>query len=142
MTLSYDRLGCGLSEHPDPLNDVQGPAAMEVLHGLFLLSRSGVFGRGFSKVIGVRHFIGSKTTGATLSKYPANFDAILHTRYAFENAPGAGNVVATGLGSVKDVPRLHHLPDGYLVPKSREGVHICFFKYPNFEPAGKIPSKP
>ncbi|KAJ4214123.1 hypothetical protein NW759_010647 [Fusarium solani] len=140
-TLSYDRLGCGLSDHPDPLNEVQGPAAMEVLHGLVSLLRSGAFGQKFDKVIGVGHSIGSKTMEATLAKYRGDFDAILHTGYAFENAPGAGNVVATGLGPAKDVQHLRHLPDGYFVHKSREGIHICFFKYPNFEPASKLPSK-
>ncbi|KAM6505228.1 hypothetical protein FSOLCH5_015147 [Fusarium solani] len=134
-TLSYDQLGCGLSDHPDPLNEVQGPAAMEVLHGLVSLLRSGAFGQKFDKVIGVGHSIGSKTMEATLAKYRGDFDAILHTGYAFENAPGAGNVVATGLGPAKDVQHLRHLPDGYFVHKSREGIHICFFKYPNFEPA-------
>ncbi|KAF0329092.1 hypothetical protein GQ607_003760 [Colletotrichum asianum] len=88
----------------------------------------------FSKVIGVGHSIGSKATEAVISKYPSDFDAIIHTGYAYENAAGAGSVVATGLGSPKDVDHLKHLPDGYLVPKSVEGIHICFFKYPNSDP--------
>ncbi|KAF4842929.1 hypothetical protein CGCSCA4_v008346 [Colletotrichum siamense] len=134
VTLSYDRLGTGLSEHPDPLLEVQTPASVEVLHQLVTMLRSGSFGPQFSKVIGVGHSIGSKATEAVISKYPSDFDAIIHTGYAYENAVGAGSVVATGLGSPKDVDHLKHLPDGYLVPKSAEGIHICFFKYPNFDP--------
>ncbi|KAF4837055.1 hypothetical protein CGCTS75_v001476 [Colletotrichum tropicale] len=134
VTLSNDSLGTGLSEHPDPLLEVQNPASVEVLHQLVTMLRSGSFGPQFSKVIGVGHSIGSKATEAVISKYASDFDAIIHTGYAYENAAGADSVVATGLGSPKDVGHLKHLPDGYLVPKSAEGIHICFFKYPNFDP--------
>ncbi|KAL3295701.1 catalytic protein [Colletotrichum asianum] len=123
-----------VTEHPDPLLEVQTPASVEVLHQLVTMLRSGSFSPQFSKVIGVGHSIGSKETEAVISKYPSDFDAIIHTGYAYENAAGAGSVVATGLGSPKDVDHLKHLPDGYLVPKSVEGIHICFFKYPNSDP--------
>ncbi|KAF3809374.1 hypothetical protein GCG54_00011573 [Colletotrichum gloeosporioides] len=96
--------------------------------------RSGSFGPRFSKVVAVRHSIGGKATETVMSKYPSDFVAIMHTGYAYENAAGAGSVVATGFGSPWGVNRLQHLPDGYLVPKSAEGIHICFFKYPNFNP--------
>lgn len=139
ITLSYDRLGTGLSEHPDPLLEVQTPASVEVLHQLVTMLRSGSFGPRFSKVVGVGHSIGSKATEAVISQYPSDFDAIIHTGYAYQNAAGAGSVVATGLGSTKDVAYLKHLPDGYFVPKSAEGIHICFFKYPNFDPQSELP---
>ncbi|EQB58452.1 hypothetical protein CGLO_01301 [Colletotrichum gloeosporioides Cg-14] len=124
----------GLSEHPDPLLEVQTPASVEVLHQLVTMLHSGSFGPRFSKVVAVRHLIGGKATETVMSKYPSDFVAIMHTGYAYENAAGAGSVIATEFGSPWGVNRLQHLPDGYLVPKSAEGIHICFFKYPNFNP--------
>lgn len=124
ITLSYDCLVTGLPEHPDPLVEVQIPDSVEVLHRFVTMLRFGSFGSRFSKVVGVGHSIGRNATEAAISNYPSDFDAIIHTGYAYENAAGVGSVVATRLGSPKNVDHLKHLPDGYLVPKSAETSHL------------------
>ncbi|KAL0940449.1 uncharacterized protein CTRU02_203212 [Colletotrichum truncatum] len=134
-TLNYDRLGIGHSEHPDPLFEVQGDAATSVLHSLITLARNGAFGHTFAKVIGVGHSYGSKITESIVSNYPKDFDAVLLTGYAYRNAVGAGNPIASGYEVAQSDRRFTHLPHGYVATRYPEGIHLLFFKYPNFDQA-------
>jgi hypothetical protein len=58
-TFSYDRLGTGLSDHPDPINTVQTTLHIAIAHELITLLKSGgISGLTFSQVIGVGHSYG------------------------------------------------------------------------------------
>ncbi|UPK99709.1 hypothetical protein LCI18_010644 [Fusarium solani-melongenae] len=134
-TLNYDRLGIGRSEHPDPLLEVQGDAAIAVLHSLVGLVRAGSFGPQYTKVVGIGHSLGSKVTESIVSHHSGDFDAIALTGYAYQNSPKGGNANAPGYERAQDDPRFSHLPDGYVMSRYPEGIHLVFFKYPNFDPA-------
>ena len=61
-TLSIDRLGNGLSDHPDPVTVVQIPAHVEVAHAIVQLAKSpyspaSPLPRAFQRVV-VRKFLG------------------------------------------------------------------------------------
>ncbi|RTE85145.1 hypothetical protein BHE90_000253 [Fusarium euwallaceae] len=134
-TLSYDRLGIGLSDHPNPLLETQGQAQIEIYHGLVQLVRSGALGHSFSKVIAVGHSYGSTLGDGTLSKYPNDFDALINTDYDGPLAWLKHTIFSLGLLKANTLPRLAHLPDGYLVPGKKEGLQTPFLKYPNFDPS-------
>ncbi|PCG89342.1 Hypothetical protein PENO1_105250 [Penicillium occitanis (nom. inval.)] len=138
VTLNYDRLGIGKSDHPDPLLEDQGNVALEVLHGLVSIVRSNVLGCAFKKVIAVGHSFGSQTTVATISKYPEDFDAAIITGLAKEAGTDWQQraEISFGLLQANLVPgRFRGLPNGYLAPGSVAGVQLVFFKYPYFDPA-------
>lgn len=136
-TLSYDRLGVGLSDHPNPLLETQGQAQIEIYHGLVQLVRTGALGHSFSKVIAVGHSYGSTLGDGTLSKYPNDFDALINTDYDGTLAWLKHTIFSLGLLKANTLPRLAHLPDGYLVPGRKEGLQTPFLKYPNFDPGGE-----
>lgn len=140
-TLSYDRLGIGKSDIPNPLTEVNTMSALEILHGLNTMVRSGGLGHSYSKIIGVGHSLGSGLTQTIPAKYPSDFDAIILTGFVSSPLP---TITAGALGFLKanDNPRLRHLPDGYILPGVPTGVHLSFFKYPNFDPASKHLTRP
>ncbi|KAL0937533.1 uncharacterized protein CTRU02_207264 [Colletotrichum truncatum] len=133
-TISYDRLGIGKSDIPDPLFEVNSMSTLEILHGLNSVVRSGGLGRHYNKIIGVGHSLGSAVTQTIPAKFPLDFDAIILTGFVSTPPP---TITAGALGFLKanDNPRLGHLPDGYILPGVPTGVHLSFFKYPNFDPA-------
>jgi len=62
-TFSYDRIGVGRSQHPDPLQVVQGPLQVEIAHALATIIRNSQIGPySFKKVVGVGHSAGSTVT--------------------------------------------------------------------------------
>ena len=53
-TFSYDRLGIGHSDHPDPLQVVQAPLQVEILHSLISKLRvANIGGHRFERIVGV-----------------------------------------------------------------------------------------
>ncbi|RSM15472.1 hypothetical protein CDV31_004908 [Fusarium ambrosium] len=118
-TLSYDRLGIGLPDHPNPLLETQGQAQIEIYHGLAQLVRSGALGHSFSKVIAVGYSYGSTLGDGTLSKYLNDFDALINTDYDGPLAWLKHTIFSLGLLKANTLPRLAHLPDGYLVREER-----------------------
>lgn len=139
-TFSYDRLGTGLSDHPDPLLEAQGSAGAEVLHEVVTLLRSGALNFKFSKIIGVGHSFGSAIVNKAVSNYPSDLDAILHTGFAWQFGPRVGENTVLHLGPPQLAPHLRHLPNGYFVPTTEVGLHYSLFTYPEFDPAGKSTS--
>lgn len=136
-TLSYDRLGTGLSDHPDPLLEAQGSAGAEVLHELVVLLRSGAFDHKFDKIIGVGHSFGSGIIDKAVSSHPSDLDAILHTGFAWRFGPRIGANTVLHLGPPRLTSHLQHLPDGYFAPTTEVGLHYSLFKYPEFDPNGE-----
>lgn len=77
-TLSYDQLGVGNSDHPDPIQVVQAASQVAVTHELVGLLRAGKLGGfGFDKVVGVGHSAGSTLTQAITTRYPKDLDAVI-----------------------------------------------------------------
>lgn len=81
-TLAYNRLGVGHSDHPDPIQVVQGAADVEVLHGLVQLLRAGKIGsKSFKYIIGVGQSYGSIVQLGQASKYPQDIEAMVLTSF-------------------------------------------------------------
>ncbi len=149
-TLAYDRLGTGLSTHPDPLQIVQLPLQIEILHILVQQTRSGAIGgHSFTKVVGVGHSLGSALTQGAAAKYPKDFDALIlqgtstNFNYAFTGVASEDQQIANTQASSK----FKNLADGYHTPADVPfALQFAFYRYPNFDPKSKLflhlPPKP
>jgi pimeloyl-ACP methyl ester carboxylesterase len=85
-TLSIDRLGHS-NTHPtlDPINLLQAPIQVEILHQLIVAVRTGrrnALSRTFSKVVYVDHSLGSLLSIKHAAKYPNDTDALVLTGYS------------------------------------------------------------
>lgn len=77
-TFSYDMLGVGKSDHPDPIQIVQARLYVEIAHTLIRLLRTTRIGpHAFKQVVGVGHSVGSTITQAITTKYPKDVDAAI-----------------------------------------------------------------
>ncbi|KAH8808687.1 Alpha/Beta hydrolase protein [Xylogone sp. PMI_703] len=137
-TFLFDRLGTGLSDHPDPIQIVQLPLQVEILHKLVQLLRTGaITGHASKSVIGVGHSYGSIQTQLVTSKYPDDFDAVVLTGFT---TSGTGMPIAFSSQDLaiasEAVPlRFSNLSNGYLVSSLVAGTQALFFREPNFDPA-------
>lgn len=132
---SYDRIGVGKSDHPDPIQVVQGPLQVEIAHALVQLLRSGIDQYKFSKVVGVGHSAGSAVTQGVTTKYPKDFDAIILTGTSTIATYVPLTVAAFDFQIANQAsPRFSSLPNGYFTQASARGIQFSFFRFPNFDP--------
>ena len=137
-TLSYDRLGIGMSSHGEPLDEIQASLEIAVLAELTMMLRNGSFpslGQPFSKVIHVGHSFGSAQTYGLVSLDPTLSDGIVLTGFSM-NASFVGLFFAGGkFVLANSISALAVYPNGYLAAPDTEAVYFNFF-YPNyFDPA-------
>ncbi|KAI6088322.1 alpha/beta-hydrolase [Hypoxylon rubiginosum] len=133
-TLSYDQLGVGNSEHPDPIQAVQATAQVAVTHALVeMLRDTELGGYRFEQVVGVGHSAGSTLTQAITTQFPADFDAVILSGTSASAASVALTVAAFNFVNANTEPQLHHLPPGYLTQQSAAGIQFAFYRYPNFD---------
>lgn len=132
---SYDRIGFGKSDHPNPIQVVQGPLHLEIAHALVQLLRQNQIGRNkFSKIVGVGHAAGSVITQAVTAKYPEDFDAVILTGLSLLGASTDLTLAAFDLQIARQVnENFRDLPFGYLTQANAIGVQFGFFRYPNFD---------
>lgn len=138
-TFSYDRLGTGLSDHPDGTNVLQMPLQIEVAHELIQLLRTGSLSKqtsSFKKIIGVGHSVGSIVSNGITGRYPTDFDAVVLTGFS-SSMPG-GAVALSGIdlniAALADPARFAGLGYDYATSGSIAAVEFFFFKAPNFDP--------
>lgn len=135
-TLSYDQLGVGYSDHPDPIQVVQAASQLAVTHGLVEVLRGGRLGGfDFDKVVGVGHSAGSTLTQAITTKYPKDFDAVILSGTSTSAASVALSMAAFNFvnANTDTSPKLRDLPAGYLTQQSAVGIQFAFYRYPNFD---------
>ncbi|KAI1146368.1 Alpha/Beta hydrolase protein [Nemania diffusa] len=135
-TLSYDQLGVGKSDHPDPIQIVQATAQVAVTHELVGLLRNAKLGdHSFDKVVGVGHSAGSTLTQGITTKYPMDFDAVILSGTSTSAASVALTVAAFNFinANTDPAPQFKHLPAGFLTQQSSAGIQFAFFRYPNFD---------
>lgn len=138
-TLSYDRLGVGQSDHPDPIQVVQSHVDLEVLHELVQLLRSGkLAAQRFKNVVGVGHSYGSVLKVGVAAKYPKDFDAIITTGFAAKVQELGYTIAANNPTIAKfDQPtRFGSLSNGYLVHNNAISIQLPFYRYPNYDLEG------
>lgn len=142
-TFSYDRIGVGRSDHPDPLQVVQGPLQVEVAHALVgLLRKPRIHPYGFKNIIGVGHSAGSTVTQGVTTKYPQDFDAVIltgtSTSVAYVNTAVASFDLT--IANLDPSGKFAGLPNGYLVQPTTQSIQFPFFRWPNFDPKSASPS--
>ncbi|KAE9382120.1 catalytic protein [Stipitochalara longipes BDJ] len=137
-TFSYDRLGTGLSDHPDPIQIVQSEFQIAIAHELIQLLRTGrISNHTFEHVVGVGHSAGSFQTLGLTSQHPDDLDAAVLTGFG----TSTGGMVAgfssfdLTIASQAQPLRFSGLSNGYLTGKAIEGTQFAFFRAPGFDPA-------
>lgn len=117
-TFFYDRLGVGLSAHPDAIETVQAGVEVAIAHALTQALRAGEFANTkFARVAGVGHSFGSIITVAQLNQWPTDLDAAVLTGYA-QPATGLALFMAALNAAIasQNVPsKFAGLSNGYLV---------------------------
>ncbi|KAI0472764.1 Alpha/Beta hydrolase protein [Xylariaceae sp. FL0804] len=138
-TLSYDQLGVGRSDHPDPIQVVQATAQVAVTHALVgLLRRAQLGGHSFAKVVGVGHSAGSTLTQGVTTQHPADFDAVILSGTSTSAATVALTVAAFNFVNANAdpaAPQFRGLPAGFLTQQSAAGIQFAFYRHPNFDEA-------
>ncbi|KAI1352216.1 Alpha/Beta hydrolase protein [Xylaria sp. FL0043] len=135
-TLSYDQLGVGKSDHPDPIQVVQATSQVAVLHELVgLLRNAKLGGYRFDKVVGVGHSAGSTLTQSITTKYLRDFDAVILTGTSANPAFVPLSLAAFNFinANTDPAPQFKGLPAGYLTQQSAVGIQFAFYRYPNFD---------
>lgn len=134
-TFSFDRLGTGLSDHPDPIQIVQSSLQVEIAHQLIQSLRSGAIGgTRFQNIVGVGHSYGSIQTVGLAVQYPNDLDAIILQGFTVDaaNIPAAIAAFNPTIASENSPLRFGALPSGYQVVNSAVGDQTAFYRYPNF----------
>ncbi|KUI67224.1 hypothetical protein VM1G_02947 [Cytospora mali] len=135
-TLSYDQLGVGNSDHPDPIQVVQATSQVAVTHALVgLLRGAHLGGFEFDNVVGVAHSAGSTLTQAITTQYPEDFDAVILSGTSTSAASVDLTVAAFNFinANTDPAPKLQHLPTGFLTQQTAVGIQFAFYRYPNFD---------
>lgn len=137
-TFSYDRLGSGESDRPDPIAVVQGSIQVEILHELVTALRQGsIGGHGFQQVIGNSHSLACLLTVGQAHRYPEDLDAVILTGTSITpDYIGASLAGAAYVRASEDV-RFSTLSGGYILYVGAQAVQLNFFKHPYYDEAGK-----
>jgi pimeloyl-ACP methyl ester carboxylesterase len=139
-TLAIDRLGYGLSDHPDPILHVQFPTHAEVAHSIVKQVRAGTspFPRAFDQVIYVGHSFGSLVGNVFNEKYPDDVNATILTGWS-SNFVLAGVPIALGLvvlpAQLLNPTEFGDLPIGYVEVSSEQGEINAFYYTGAYDPA-------
>ncbi|KIW13889.1 hypothetical protein PV08_06670 [Exophiala spinifera] len=137
-TFLFDRLGTGLSDHPDPLQVVQYGIQVEIAHQLIRKLRAGAISKhAFTSVVAVGHSFGSiQLTGIT-STYPHDVDALVLTGFTADPSgmPFAFAGWSLTPASISDPVLFGNLSGGYTTSASIEADQFFFFRAPSFDQA-------
>lgn len=135
-TFLYDRLGTGLSDHPDPNQVVQAALQLEVAHVLLQgLRKVRLQGNGIEKVVGVGHSAGSALTLSVVGKYPHDFDGLIFTGISAsaDSIPIAQIAFNLLPAPLDPSGRFKGLDNGYLtqgaIPQAFQFPFYCYPKY-------------
>jgi pimeloyl-ACP methyl ester carboxylesterase len=143
-TFSFDRLGVGASDHPDPIQIVQASIQIEIIHTLVSQLRAGqLAGETFEKVVGVGHSFGSIQSVGIAAKYPEDFDAVVLTGFSTNTTafPLTFADFNSAIASQNQPDRFGNLSNGYLVFDNPIANQFAFFSYPNFDSSSKYNSE-
>lgn len=139
--MAFDRLGVGASDHPDPIQIVQVPTQVEVLHGIVSALRAGkLVGQAFKNVVGVGHSLGSIQTVGVAAAYPKDFDAVVLTGFS-TNASAVPFVFADfnpTIASQNSPARFRGLANGYFVFNNQISDLTAHWAYPFYDPASRF----
>lgn len=129
-TLAIDRLGNGLSDHPDPITVVQLPAQVEVAHEVIASIHGGVLDRNFTEVVYIGHSFGSITGHILNAKYPSDVSRTILTGWSSTvDQSGLGVLLSDDAkpAAIVQPSRFGSLPAGYLEATSKNGSASLVF---------------
>lgn len=136
-TLSWDRLGIGMSSHGEPVNEIQALLEVAALRALTLMLRNGTIpgvNHAFNKVVHVGHSFGSEHTYALTAMYPNISDGIALTGFSQNGTFVPYFALGSDFVQANSNPALASYVDGYLAPAVPTGVQIDFFSPGMFDP--------
>lgn len=135
-TFLYDRLGNGLSDHPDPININQVPLQISIAHELISRLREGGFlNHSFQNIVGIGHSFGSAQMFGITTQFPHDLDAAVLTGFAAVATGQETGLAALNLAVASEVDplRFAHLANGYLTASAPAGNQFFFFHAPDFD---------
>ena len=136
-TFSWDRLGIGMSDHPDPIAEVQSPLEEAALVALTKMLQAGSISGvpQFEKVVHVGHSFGSELSYGLSRDYPTLSSGVILTGFSQNTSflpyfQLGGNFIA-----VQNSPLASQYQPGYLAAGDESAVHTNFFAPMDFDPA-------
>ena len=137
-TFSYDRLGVGLSDHPDPIQVVQAQIQVQIAHNLVQLLRGAkLCGHSFKHVVGIGHSAGSAISQGVTTQYPKDFDAVILTGTSTSLESLNMATASFDIIPARDDPsgRFAGLSTGYQTQGPiPQAIQAAFYRYPFFDP--------
>lgn len=137
-TLTWDRLGVGESDHPDPLLDVQAPLSEQALKVITDLVRNGTYpgvDHDFEKVQHVGHSIGSALTLSLIRDYPTISDGAVLTGFSANGSWADYFMLGSNWLSTTEIPRFaKDYPAGYIAWNHPSGIQTAFLAPGEFDP--------
>ncbi|KAL9085620.1 MAG: hypothetical protein Q9165_007521 [Trypethelium subeluteriae] len=138
-TLSYDRLGYGLSQHEDPYTIIQAQVELAILTSLTQLLREGKLHKEIQvpkQVVHVGHSFGSLLTNGLASSAPELTDGIVLTGFSHLTQYLQWYVHSTAyhLASLNQPERFADFEFGYLTWADEFYNQFDFFTWPFFDP--------
>lgn len=133
-TFSYDRIGSGQSDRPDPIQVVQGSLQVEIMHQLVEGLRTGAIGgHAYETVISVSHSLGCPLIVGQVNRYPKDFDALVLTGISTSYAYMSATLVGAAYVPAAIDSRFSNLPNGYILYTGPQAVQLIFFKFPYYD---------
>ena len=131
-TLAIDRLDYGNSSKPDPVNVVQVPIHVEVVHALVQIIRGFpnlYLSRAFPTIVYVGHSYGSIIGNGVNAKYPYDIDVTVLTDFSRTSVgfPGVLASIVPEPANTVNPTDYGTLPSGYLEATNQSGVKFAFF---------------
>jgi pimeloyl-ACP methyl ester carboxylesterase len=137
-TLTWDRIGVGESDHPDPLLDVQASLSEQALKFITDLIRNGTFpgvDHEFEKIYHVGHSIGSALTLSLIRDYPTISDGAVLTSFSANGTWADYFMLGSNWLSTTEIPRFSKdYPAGYIAWNHPSGIQTAFLAPGEFDP--------
>lgn len=130
--LAIDRLGNGISSHPDPIATLQVPYHVRALHALIDRIKAGTIAampRKFRCVIFVGHSLGSIIGNNLMAQFPQDAAAAILTGFSKQALPSLLTIalVVPLPADVLDTQHYGDLSPGYLASSSYSGRRSAFY---------------
>lgn len=135
-TLSWDRLGLGLSSHLDPVKESQVPLEVAALAKLTAMVHDGAvpdIQATFDKIVHVGHSLGSSITYSLSVSHPKLTDGVVLTGFTHQrDTRGLSPLALHLVDAASRNPAYEH---GYCLQGDKTAVHTLFFAPGQFDPA-------
>jgi pimeloyl-ACP methyl ester carboxylesterase len=137
-TLSYDRLGVGLSEHAHPYSEMQVPTQVAILAEISKLIQTGKLHRRISKpnkLVHVGHSFGSLITNGLVAASPSLSDGVVLTGFSHNTSwtPLFELCLGFELARTNNPGRFHRYDFGYLTWGNEYDNQCALYTYPFFD---------